>query len=171
MAAGASTGAGLNRLKSVISDLMYNTPNQGSAKEDLISAAVGAASPVLLGSGVTSGQAAKLASKIENPELVKNILASSKGVLSKAIPFASKKVAETASGIPSDIIENYARNTTPVNKMIEEGADTAATQAYNAISNTMESTKNDLGKKLEDSIAKSNLTFSLLLFLKVLKSN
>lgn len=160
MATGGGTGAGLNRLKSVISDLMYNTPSQGSVKEDLISAGVGAASPLLLGAGVTAGQAANLASKLENPELVKSILSSSKGVLSKAIPFTSKKVAETASGIPADIIENYAKRATPVNKMIEEGSDTIATQAYNSISNTMEATKNDLGKKLEDAISKSDLTFS-----------
>lgn len=144
MAAGAGSSAGLEALRQKLGQYA-GIPQEISGRDIAISGAIGAASPLLFGTGATAAQIAKAGI---SPQSQRSLV--TKGI-EKAFPYA----ANVASGVPTKAVETYIKRTPEVNALIKEGPDAAANVADGlsaSIKDQFFAKKKEIGEKLASNV-------------------
>lgn len=133
VAAGGASSAANEALRQRLGKSM-GIPQNVDMTDVAIAGTVGAASPLLFGAGKARG-AVKTAWD---------------GAKSKVFP----KIGQMVSGVPSEVLSNYAKPTTmeTVDKLSKEGVDDFAGKAYDKVSGYIQGNIDDAGEKLVSAI-------------------
>lgn len=157
MAGGAASGAGLEALRQKLGSYL-GIPQEVSGKDVAISGAMGAASPLLFGTGATAAQIAKQAA---TSGMAENALANSqRSALTRGVQKAFPYVASATSGKSAKAIETYMTRKPEVDALIQEGPDAAANVAenvHNEVKDQFFQQKKAVGQKLGSQIAGAEL--------------
>lgn len=142
-AGGAATSAGLEGLRQKLGSY-FGLPQEVSGKDVAISGAIGAATPILFGTGATGAQIAK--SELA-PEVAEQLRSPVARGIEKAFPYA----ANMSSGVPVEATKTYINENPEVKALIKEGPDAAANMAedvHAGIKDQFFKKKNEVGAAL-----------------------
>lgn len=117
-AGGAASSAGLEALRQKLGGFL-GIPQEVSGRDVAVAGALGAASPLLFGTGATAAQAAKAGIN----------QASQSGLVTRGVKAAFPSVARVTSGIPTEATSTYINRMPEVDDLIAQGPDAAANVA------------------------------------------
>ena len=139
--AGSASGAALEAARQKAGQLA-GLPQEVSGEDVATTAAIGAASPLLFGTGAKA--LTPLAQEAQ------------KGLAANIGSFATRKaypkVAEVLSGIPSQTTQNYMELAPKLKALEQEGITDYASEAHGKLVDSLAGFKTEVGKKLEKSI-------------------
>jgi hypothetical protein len=145
MGAGAATSGSLEALRQKIGQYL-GLDQDVSGKDVAISTALGAAAPLVMGTGAGANTVAKVAlEKGLSQEAAQTLLNQQSGLFGRALPY----IGEAASGIPADTLRT-ARNRLPELKALEnEGVTDLVTSTGQNLSKAVRQSRQQTGKELE----------------------
>lgn len=170
-AAGGASSAGLEALRQKLGQQL-GIPQEVDTGQVAMSGGLGAAAPLLFGTGATmanvagKGLAGKLASRsLQNAPDLAALEAAQSGLISKgygAVKSAGPKVAEYVTGVPAKATEAYMANKEAVKNLGQEGALTSFGEAsLDKLKSGLGDFKQEVGKKLEAEIDSSGKTVNI----------
>lgn len=149
MAAGGTTSAGLEALRQKIGSYL-GIPQEVSGKDVAISGALGAAAPLLFGTGASAAQiAAKSAEKGLTETGAEALAKSQKGVITRSLSGIYSK----ASGIPKKVVETAGDNMDKIKTL--EKAENPTTELAKSLTDDvskLEKAHNKVGSEIGDAV-------------------
>ena len=147
MAAGGASSAGLEALRQQLGK--WAGVNQDISGRDVAySGALGAASPLLLGSGASLAQAGKQALKEGGKRTAEEILAANRGYLSRAAP----KVGEFVSGISEDVLKTAYNKMPEIDALDTTGIKNFASATRRKAADTVTGYTRSIGKQIGEEV-------------------
>jgi len=149
-AAGGLSSSGLEALRQYVGS-QYGIPQEVSGRDVAISGWLGAASPLLLGTGAPGFLLAKAGVKE----------ATQRGLISRGAKAAFPAIARGTSGIPTKAVETYINRTPEVDALIAQGPDAAtnvAEETSKQIKDQFFTKKKEVGEALSKTISGSDNT-------------
>lgn len=146
-AAGAGTSASLEALRQKLGQ-WAGVPQNMDYGQVATQGAVGAAAPVLFGTGAGAAQMAKAGLTAAEQQAQKSLVM--KGI-NKAVP----QVAESVSGVPKEAIKTLFDRKPEIDQLREGGITDIAEASYNKLREGLAKQKQQVGQRLEEEITKT----------------
>lgn len=157
MATGAATSAGSEALRQKIGQYL-GIPQEVNTKDVMVSGALGAASPLLFGSGASAKQLADAAAKTGGRMSAEELAKSQASPALKALKGTVKTAVSGASGVPKKVIETYAEQTDKVDDLIKNDAAPYVENLHQKIQDKFFQQKKQVGQRLEEAARNANET-------------
>lgn len=135
---------------------MAGIPQEVSGKDVAISGALGAAAPLVAGTGATRQMIAKELGPTASKEAVDTAVQAQKGLFQKGAERFTQKtlpsLGESVSGVPAERIKSLGKNWKAVSQMDDAAATELAATTHEEIKSGLAQMKQSIGKELESTI-------------------